>query len=612
MVAAEAAACGIAAGQRRPLRPRRGQPGARGGGAGAGAAVAGLRGGRRGGARPRGVAHRLAAGAGGRARAHPGRASSRSPGSSTRGKASHARSSRPPAASFPSSSRSRRLGTWPRSHVASAAATPTTAKQAGSRPASTSSATSRCSPPARRRARRSTTWTFTITGADRRAARVDLGRVPGAARARRSRRDIHCVTTWSKLDTRWEGVSVDTLLDGVETEARLRHRLLRRRLHDEPAARGPHRRQGVGRLRATTASRCEPEHGGPARLLVPHLYFWKSAKWVRGLTSGRGRAGLLGDARLPRPRRPVARAALPGRLTRGRRPTRRGRSRDGRRRRARRRRAPRTLVARRPRLARPPRRPARRRPADRRGRLPGAAQLLDRLGARGRAASRSPSSGSTTARSRRTSPTSVRVGDQFEVRGPIGGWFVWDAERGRPAAADRRRLGLVPLMCDAAPPRRARAATCRAQLLLSARRGRRLLYARRARPQRLGVDLVLTLTRARAAGLDGPRPAASTARCSRGRAAPAARPRTFVCGPTAFVESVATALVALGHAPASGPSASARPVREIACARPASRPLCRVRPDGETPVQGAARRERADRGRADRRGRGMRQRVQGP
>ena len=60
----------------------------------------------------------------------------------------------------------------------------------------------------------------------------------------------------------------------------------------------------------------EPEHGGPARLLVPHLYFWKSAKWVRGLRSARrGRAGLLGDARLPQLRRPMAGAAVLGRLT---------------------------------------------------------------------------------------------------------------------------------------------------------------------------------------------------------------------------------------------------------------------------------------------------------
>ena len=58
------------------------------------------------------------------------------------------------------------------------------------------------------------------------------------------------------------------------------------------------------------------EHGGPARLLVPHLYFWKSAKWVAGLrVLDHDEPGLLGAQRLPRSRRPVARAALPGRLT---------------------------------------------------------------------------------------------------------------------------------------------------------------------------------------------------------------------------------------------------------------------------------------------------------
>ena len=55
------------------------------------------------------------------------------------------------------------------------------------------------------------------------------------------------------------------------------------------------------------------EHGGPVRLLVPHLYFWKSAKWVSRLELMAARpAGLLGAERLPRPRRPLARAALPG------------------------------------------------------------------------------------------------------------------------------------------------------------------------------------------------------------------------------------------------------------------------------------------------------------
>ena len=96
--------------------------------------------------------------------------------------------------------------------------------------------------------------------------------------------DIHCVTKWSKLDTTWTGVSVDTLLEGVDTEAEYVTAWSRRRLHDEPAARGRHAAARRGSSTTYDGEPLEPEHGGPARLLVPHLYFWKSAKWVRGLT----------------------------------------------------------------------------------------------------------------------------------------------------------------------------------------------------------------------------------------------------------------------------------------------------------------------------------------
>jgi DMSO/TMAO reductase YedYZ molybdopterin-dependent catalytic subunit len=94
--------------------------------------------------------------------------------------------------------------------------------------------------------------------------------------------DIHCVTKWSKLDTAWRGVSVDTLLDGVETTAEYVLAFCdggyTTNLPLEDLAGG----------QAWIAYEYEgeplaPEHGGPARLLVPHLYFWKSAKWVRGL-----------------------------------------------------------------------------------------------------------------------------------------------------------------------------------------------------------------------------------------------------------------------------------------------------------------------------------------
>ena len=112
-------------------------------------------------------------------------------------------------------------------------------------------------------------------------------------------KDIHCVTKWSKLDTVWEGVSVDTLLDGVEHDAEYVLAFCdggyTTNLPLEDVTGG---KAWVAFVYG--GEPLEPEHGGPARLLVPHLYFWKSAKWVRGLEPPRrGRARLLGDERLP-------------------------------------------------------------------------------------------------------------------------------------------------------------------------------------------------------------------------------------------------------------------------------------------------------------------------
>jgi DMSO/TMAO reductase YedYZ molybdopterin-dependent catalytic subunit len=94
--------------------------------------------------------------------------------------------------------------------------------------------------------------------------------------------DIHCVTTWSKLDTVWQGVSVDTLLDEVETEAEYVTAFCdggyTTNLPLEDVTGGK-----AWIAFAYDGEPLDPEHGGPARLLVPHLYFWKSAKWVRGL-----------------------------------------------------------------------------------------------------------------------------------------------------------------------------------------------------------------------------------------------------------------------------------------------------------------------------------------
>jgi DMSO/TMAO reductase YedYZ molybdopterin-dependent catalytic subunit len=94
--------------------------------------------------------------------------------------------------------------------------------------------------------------------------------------------DIHCVTKWSKLGTSFRGVSVDALLEGVNPQGG----------HAMAYSYGgyttnlPLADLTGGKAWVVTeheGDRLSAEHGGPARLLVPHLYFWKSAKWVAGL-----------------------------------------------------------------------------------------------------------------------------------------------------------------------------------------------------------------------------------------------------------------------------------------------------------------------------------------
>lgn len=94
--------------------------------------------------------------------------------------------------------------------------------------------------------------------------------------------DIHCVTKWSKLDTMWKAVAIDTLLEGVETSAKYVLAFCDGGYTTNlPLEDLTHGKAWVAYEYG--GEPLEPEHGGPARLLVPHLYFWKSAKWVRGL-----------------------------------------------------------------------------------------------------------------------------------------------------------------------------------------------------------------------------------------------------------------------------------------------------------------------------------------
>jgi len=97
-------------------------------------------------------------------------------------------------------------------------------------------------------------------------------------------KDISCVTTWTKLDTKWRGVSIDTLFERVELDPKARavvaecHGGYTTNLLLTDVLNG----------QAFVAYEYEgkplpPDHGGPARLVVPHLYFWKSAKWIRAI-----------------------------------------------------------------------------------------------------------------------------------------------------------------------------------------------------------------------------------------------------------------------------------------------------------------------------------------
>jgi DMSO/TMAO reductase YedYZ molybdopterin-dependent catalytic subunit len=124
-------------------------------------------------------------------------------------------------------------------------------------------------------------WTFSVTGeidAEKRWAWEEFRKLPSETLTR----DIHCVTKWSKLDTVWQGVSVDTLLESIETSAEF----VMAFSDGGYSTNIPLEDLTGGKAWVAFAfggAPLEPAHGGPARLLVPHLYFWKSAKWVRGL-----------------------------------------------------------------------------------------------------------------------------------------------------------------------------------------------------------------------------------------------------------------------------------------------------------------------------------------
>ncbi len=126
-----------------------------------------------------------------------------------------------------------------------------------------------------------TAWDFSINGEVDQVKRWTWDEFRALPRENVTK-DIHCVTKWSKLDTQWEGVSVDTLLGQVTYDAEYVIAFCdggyTTNLPLEDVTGGK-----AWVVDTYDGQPLEPQHGGPVRLLVPHLYFWKSAKWVRGL-----------------------------------------------------------------------------------------------------------------------------------------------------------------------------------------------------------------------------------------------------------------------------------------------------------------------------------------
>lgn len=126
-------------------------------------------------------------------------------------------------------------------------------------------------------------WSFTIEGLVKKPISwnwAEFTRLPSQSFVV----DIHCVTKWSKLDTRWTGISLDTLFKQVKIDPAGRFLMAfcdGGYTTNIPLAEAINGQAFVAY--SFDDQPLAPEHGGPLRLVVPHLYFWKSAKWLRGL-----------------------------------------------------------------------------------------------------------------------------------------------------------------------------------------------------------------------------------------------------------------------------------------------------------------------------------------
>ena len=348
--------------------------------------------------------------------------------------------------------------------------------------------------------------------------------------------DLHCVTNWSKLDTKWRGVSLDTLLRDVDTSAGY----VLAEGADGYTSNLPlaDLRGGQAWLAYAYDGRpLAPEHGGPVRLLVPHLYLWKSAKWITGLRLLRAEEQGFweslgyhdyGDPWREQRYRDLSWQIATVAAVRAETAT------------------ARTLVLDVP---------------DWPDHLPGQHIDVRLRDAHGYTAQRSYSIASAPEEGRfeltvqriadgEVSPyltETARPGDQFEICGPIGGGFTWDPEdAGEPLLLIAGGSGVVPLMsiirANAKVP---------ARLIYSARTPDDVIYtdelAERAADSLL--DVTYRFTRSAPPGVTVARVNADTLAAV--AFPPEDKPEVYICGPVAFVESVASLLVDAGYPAAS-------------------------------------------------------------
>jgi ferredoxin-NADP reductase len=145
----------------------------------------------------------------------------------------------------------------------------------------------------------------------------------------------------------------------------------------------------------------------------------------------------------------------------------------------------------------------------------------------------------------------LRVGDRLELRGPIGGYFVWEAELGGPLLLVAGGSGIAPLMAMIRHRAEARS-TAPTRLLYSSRSLEDVIYRdelARIVGDGSGVEVSYTLTRSQPAGWSGYRRRIDTEMLRAIEWPIERRPRAFICGPTELVEAAAASLVAIGHAP---------------------------------------------------------------